>query len=469
MVGSEAAPFSKTGGLADVLGALPAALVRRGEKVAVVLPRYRGAHLDGARRVYYDLPVWLGPQCFRVAIYEAIHRDVSYYFVNCPPLFDRDGIYNDAGLDYPDNHIRFAVLSRAAIGVMRDIFRPDVVHCHDWPAALVAPYLRYTFAGDPTFFSVKTLFTIHNLGYQGIFPRRAIGEVGLDDSLFRPDLFEFYGSACLLKGGIVLSDAVSTVSPTYAREIQTPECGFGLDGLLRTRSGVLCGILNGVDYSEWSPETDCYIAAHYSAGDLGGKRICRKALIEELGLASDSPESPLIGIISRFAHQKGFDLVEEIAGELARMDVQFAVLGSGDARFEELFRSLAQAHPRRFGVRIGYDNALAHRIEAGADLFLMPSRYEPCGLSQIYSLRYGTVPIVRATGGLDDTIDESTGFKFREYSGQALLGALRAALDAYRGPQWTAMLRNGMARDFSWDVSAAEYSALYGRLAPEAG
>lgn len=466
MVASEAAPFAKTGGLADVIGSLPVALQARGEEVAVVIPGYRGiASLHDFPIAYRDLPVHLAGRAYSVDVRETEHRGVPFFFVDCPPLFDRDGLYGDADGDFPDNHIRFAVFCRAALDVVRRLFRPNVLHCHDWQAALVAPYVRDTFLGDPTFAGIKLLFTIHNLGYQGIFPAALLPEMGLGPSVFRPDRMEFSGRVNLMKGAIYFSDAVSTVSRKYAQEIQTPEYGFGLEYFLRTQGSKLRGILNGVDYSEWSPELDPYIAHHYSAGDLSGKRDCKRVLLAEFGLPMENLDRPLIGIVSRFVDHKGFSLIAEIAEDLAAEDVALVALGSGEASFESLFLDLAAAHPDRFGARIGYDNSLAHRIEAGSDMFLMPSRYEPCGLNQIYSLRYGTVPVVRATGGLDDTIEEGTGFKFWEYTGPALLTAIRAALDAYREPgKWLTMVRQGMGKDFSWDASAAEYSALYRSL-----
>jgi starch synthase len=288
--------------------------------------------------------------------------------------------------------------------------------------------------------------------------------IGLDSRLFNPAQLEFFGRLNLLKGGIAFADAVSTVSKGYAREIQTPEYGFGLDGFLREH-GPIYGIVNGVDYIEWNPEHDPFIARNYSVDDLSGKRECKRALVEELGLSAVGPERPLIGMVSRFAAQKGIDLIAEIASRLLEEDVQLAVLGSGDLPYESMFQRLGEAYPDQVAIRIGYDNGLSHRIEAGADMFLMPSRYEPCGLSQIYSLRYGTVPVVRATGGLDDTIDEGTGFKFRDYSGEALLDALGTALKAFGDrDRWMAMMRHGMRKDFSWSSAAVEYLALYQRL-----
>ncbi len=465
MVASEAAPFAKTGGLADVLGSLPAALVQRGDEVAVVLPRYRTASIDASERIWYSMPLSVGPHHFNVAIDQVFRQGVRYLFVDCPPLYDRPGLYNEGNVDYRDNHIRFALLNQAAIGIARYIFRPDVFHAHDWQAGLLAPYLRSTFAGDPTFFGSKCVLTIHNLGYQGNFWAVRMQEVGLDPVLYHTEALEFNGMISFLKGGIVFSDAVTTVSPTYAREIQTPSYGFGFDGLLRSRSYKLRGILNGVDYSEWSPETDPFIPSHFSAGDLSGKTECKRQLLAEMGLPHYG-ERPLIGIVSRFAEQKGFNLVAEIAAPLAEENVSLVVLGSGDKRFEDMFRHFASVRPDKFGVRIGYDDALAHRIEAASDMFLMPSLYEPCGLNQIYSLHYGTVPIVRATGGLDDTVDGSTGFKFTEYSPAALAGAIGEALYSFQfRDAWTERMRRGMAKDFSWARSAAEYQRLYTELA----
>jgi starch synthase len=467
MVASEATPFAKTGGLADVVGSLPDALADLGHQVAVVLPRYGGIDLKPARRTYENLDVWFGPDRYRSTLF-LIDGKVPFYFVDCPPLYEekRTGYYGDADGDYPDNHIRFAVLSRAALSICRYIFRPDILHCHDWQAGLVPTYLRSTFVNDPTFLGIRTLFTIHNIGYQGLFPEDALAQIGLDDSVFHPGGIEYWGKISLLKGGLVSSDALNTVSPTYAREIQTPEYGLGMDGILRARSAVLSGIVNGVDYAEWNPETDPSIAANYSRDDPGGKQFCKRDLIAEFGLPPETSETPLLGIVSRFTSQKGADLIAEIAERLTREDLQLVALGTGDAEYEELFRKLASDYPSRVSVRIGFDNRLAHKIEAGADMFLMPSRYEPCGLNQMYSLKYGTVPIVRATGGLDDTIKEDTGFKFSEYSGEALLDTIQAACNAWKDPtEWRKRMRRGMQEDYSWRASAVQYSFLYERLA----
>ncbi len=464
MVASEAAPFAKTGGLADVVGALPAALSAFGCEVAVLIPRYRRMELTAARRVYDSIPIWLGGALYETSLYLA-DAGTPYYFLDAPALYDRDGYYGDSSGDYPDNAVRFAVLSRAALAVARRVFRPQILHCHDWQTGLAPVYLKTNFAYDPTFLGIKTLFTIHNLGYQGLFPPSVLPQVGLSPQLFNVDGLEFYGKVNFLKGGLLFSDALSTVSRGYAAEIQTGEYGFGLDGVLRARASGLHGILNGVDYQNWNPATDPHLAAHYSPGDLSGKRECKRDLLREFGLPDAASTRPLLGVVSRLAAQKGTELILEIAPELVKDDLYLVVLGAGDAVYEARLREMAAAYPDHIGVKIGYDEALAHKVEAGADLFLMPSRYEPSGLNQLYSLRYGAVPVVRATGGLDDTIEVGTGFKFREYSAPAFLAAIRAASAVYGDrPSWEAMMRRGMRKDFSWRVSAGEYAALYSRM-----
>jgi len=464
MVASEAAPFAKTGGLADVVGALPPALRDAGCEVAVLMPRYRRIELTAARRVYDSLPIWLGPTVFETSLYQA-DAATTVYLLEAPKLYDRDGLYGDAGGDYPDNAVRFAVLSRAALAVARRVFRPHILHCHDWQTALTSVYLRKLFSSDPTFIGMKTVFTIHNLGYQGLFPPSVLPQIGLDGSLFTTDALEFYGQINLLKGGLVFSDALTTVSKGYAAEIQTDEYGFGLDGVLRVRSADLYGILNGVDYRDWNPATDPHLPAHYSAEDLSGKSECKRDLLREFGFPEAALERPLLGVVSRLASQKGTDLILDAAPQIAADGVYMVALGAGDAFYEAKLRAVAAAHPGHIRVEIGYDETLAHKIEAGADIFLMPSRYEPSGLNQMYSLRYGTIPVVRATGGLDDTIDEGTGFKFREYSVSALLAAIREASAAFeKRPVWEAMMRRGMQKDFSWRASAVEYAALYRKL-----
>jgi len=462
MVASEATPFATTGGLADVVGSLPREVAALGHQVAVLIPRYGRSRQAPSELVWNNLQVRLGPEVYTVTVYRSTGTAVPFFFLDYPPFYKRDQLYGNAKGDYPDNHLRFALLARSAFEVSRRLFRTDIFHCHDWQAGLLPVYLHTVMASDPTFMGCRTLTTIHNLEYRGLYKPAVLPEIGLPASLFHTDRLEFYGDISYLKGGLVYSDALSTVSPTYAQEIQTPECGAGLDGLLRARGSVLHGILNGADYTRWNPATDPHLAAHYSAEDVSGKLACKRALLKEFGLPDAAMTRPLLGVVSRFTGQKGSDLISEIAPALFADDVYLVALGSGEARYEEAFRALAAAHPDRFGLCIGYDDGLAHRIEAGSDSFLMPSRYEPCGLNQIYSLRYGTPPVVRATGGLEDTIDETTGFKFRELSSTAFLDAIRLACRTWKdGPGWLARMQAGMARDYSWKRSAQEYSDLY--------
>jgi starch synthase len=475
MVSSEASPWAKSGGLADVLGALPAALARMGHPVATVIPRYSVTKKAPATRAFRGLRIPLAGRIYEVDVWtltpaEGASGRETLFLVDQPELFDRPGLYGE-GWDYGDNHIRFALLSKAALEISRRVFPADIIHCHDWQASLVPAYLKDPRMVDPAWLGIRTLLTIHNLGYQGVFDKSILGAIGLPAEFDSPDGMEFWGRLSLLKAGIVFADALNTVSKKYAEEIQTPEYGFGMDGLLRNRRNVLSGILNGADYSRWNPETDPYLPAHYSATDLSGKQICKRELLREMGLPERAIDRPLLGIISRFAEQKGLELIGETAPALFQDDVYMVVLGNGEARLEDLFRTLQTRFPDRISVRFGYDDRMAHRIEAGTDIFLMPSRYEPCGLNQIYSLRYGTVPVVRATGGLDDTIvgapaSAATGFKFPDYNGNALLEAIREACGKWTGRKaWAAMMVRGMQKDFSWTASAGEYSQLYRKIA----
>jgi starch synthase len=465
MVASEATPFAKTGGLADVAGALPAALQQVGEEVAVVMPRYSQIPWDSTEPAYDNLRLFAGPHPWNVDIRTRVEKGVRFYFVEHPMLFDREGLYAQRSFDYWDNHRRFAVLALAGLGVAQTLFKPDIIHCHDWQTGLVPVYRHDQQWSNPDFFNTRMVFTIHNLGYHGRFSRDVFPDLGLNAGWLSPDKLEYYGDISYLKGGIMMSDWVTTVSPTYAREIQTPEGGFGFEGIMRSVAGRLSGILNGVDYSEWSPEVDEFIPAKYSAQDLAGKKACKKALLEEFKLPAENLDRPLIGIVSRFAGQKGFDLIAGLADFFAAQDVQLVILGSGEPRYENIFNDWQRWQPEKVGIWLGYNNGLAHRIEAGADIFLMPSLYEPCGLNQIYSLRYGTVPVVRATGGLDDTIQKETGFKFHDYSTAALEAALSEALAAFKNRRsWTSRMKRCMAKDFSWTASARQYSELYARL-----
>src|SRR5450755_1408634 len=367
---------------------------------------------------------------------------------------------------------RFALFSRAVLEGSKILGVPQVFHCHDWQSALVPVLLRTQYAEDPAFRDVSTVFTIHNMGYQGLFPSDTLPLLTLPWDLFTISKMEFFGNVNFLKGALVFSDFVTTVSKKYSQEIQTTEFGFGLEGVLRTRSSTVTGILNGVDYDEWSPETDTFIDARYSPQDLSGKAQCKKDLLATFGMTTADMRLPVIGIVSRFAAQKGFDLITQIMERLAREEMIIVALGNGDKTYEDMFLRLSKQFPQKIAVKVAYDNAIAHKIEAGSDMFLMPSKYEPCGLNQIYSLKYGTVPIVRATGGLDDTIEpwdarsgKGTGFKFTEYNGESLLLTIKQALTAYRDQtSWQALMRNGMNKDFSWNASAREYGKIYDRV-----
>jgi len=465
---SEALPYAKTGGLADVIEALPRALVKLGHEVAVFLPRYRGVKTTGV-----NVPSLTIPQGARLRFpaitNDGVHRGVRYFFLDDPFYFDRDGIYGDRNHEYPDNAERFTEFSRAAIELAKQIWMPDLVHCHDWQTAMVPVLLRTSYGDDPVVKDLPVVFTIHNMGYHGLFPRDAMDRAGIPAAVFHPGGIEFFGNLNFLKGGLVYSDFLTTVSRRYAEEIQTSEFGFGLEGVIRMRADRLVGILNGVDYSSWSPDKDSLIPAKYSSKNLAGKKVCKEALLDEFKLLKDNLNRPVLGIVSRFADQKGFDLIARIVRELLQEDILMAVVGTGERRYEEMFRALAIDYPGRVGAVVAYDNRLAHLVEAGSDVFLMPSRYEPCGLNQIYSLRYGTVPVVRATGGLDDTIESfdlehgtGTGFKFWEYSGGELLHTIRLALHYYSDEGvWKRIQLNGMEKDFSWNTSAAEYAKLY--------
>jgi starch synthase len=400
------------------------------------------------------------------------HRSgVNFYFIEYPPFFDREALYGSSAGDYPDNAERFALFCRAVLEASKIVGVPDIFHCHDWQAALVPVLLRTQYAEDPAFRDAAIVFTIHNMGYQGLFPPDTLPLLMLPWDLFTISKLEFFGNVNFLKGALVYSDFINTVSRRYSQEIQTTEFGFGLEGVLRGRSSTVTGILNGVDYDEWSPETDKFIVARYSSRDLTGKSICKEDLLAAFDMTSADSRLPVIGIVSRFAAQKGFDLIAQVMERLAREEMIIVALGNGDKPYEDMFLRLAKQFPQKIAVKVAYDNAIAHKIEAGSDMFLMPSRYEPCGLNQIYSLKYGTVPIVRATGGLDDTIEhwdartgKGTGFKFTDYSGEVLLLTVKEALRAFRDQgSWQQLMRNGMNKDFSWNASAKEYVRVYER------
>jgi starch synthase len=469
-VAAEASPYAKTGGLGDVVGALPAALARSGVEVTVVIPGYRAAReVAGSTRRLGTVSALVSSRREEANVDAVNDAAVPTLLIDAPRYFDRPEIYGEGGRDYLDNAERFVFFCRATLEWLgRTTPPPDVVHVHDWQAALVPVFLadrtRY-----PELGGTHTITTIHNLAYQGRFWEADWHLLNLDRGFFTPEALEFHGYINFLKGGIVFADAITTVSPRYADEIRTPAFGEGLDGVLRARAAAVVGILNGVDYATWNPATDGAIAAQYDRNDLTGKARCKSALQRELGL-DVRKGAPLFAVISRLAEQKGIDLVVDVARDLLdTSDAQLAVLGSGDPRLETALLGLRDRAPRRMAVRLGFDDALAHRIEAGADVFLMPSRYEPCGLSQLYSLRYGTVPVVHATGGLADTVvdydpvaDTGTGFVFRSFGKAAFLDAIGRALALRRdATRWKALVLRGMAADFSWDASAARYRALY--------
>lgn len=469
MAASECVPFAKTGGLADVVGALPEALAELGHEVAVIIPRYQRVQLKNPQVLIPSLSVPLGGTLrFATILEEKRDSKVRAFFVDHPPFYDRPDLYGPRGGEYWDNPGRFAFFCNAVLECAKQIFHPDILHCHDWQASLIPVQKRTAYQYDWAWAKVPVVLTIHNMGYQGNFDKAALPGIGLPWDLFTMHRLEQHDRLNLLKGGIVYSDALTTVSPKYAAEIQTPYYGEGLDSTIRDHAWKLRGILNGVDYGEWNPATDPFIAAQYSPADLAGKRECKRDLLSEFELPQDTTQDldrPLIGIVSRFAPQKGFDIIAASAYELMSYDVSLVVLGSGDPAYESLFRELHNAFPGRAAARIGFDNKLAHKVEAGSDMFLMPSRYEPCGLNQMYSLKYGTPPIVRATGGLDDTVDAATGFKFIHSDGTGMLWAVREALGAYYDrDRWQRMMLEGMARDHSWTSSARAYEHLYKSL-----
>jgi starch synthase len=468
MVASEAQPFSKTGGLADVATALSQSLGQLGHDVILIVPRYRTVTADlGAPRE--RIRAFVANRWFEADLYESsLGENARALLVDCPPLYDRDGIYAENNTDYVDNALRFAFLSMAAIEWASRQSPPiSILHAHDWQAGLVPVYASRRW---------PTVFTIHNLAFQGIFDKAWVPVLGLRWEDFTVAGFEFWDRLSYLKAGVMFSDALTTVSPTYAQEIQRPEYGYGFDGIIRARSSALTGILNGIDDVAWDPRRDQFLPQPFDATDVEGKRASKRALLELYGLPTDDAAMarPLIAMVSRMTEQKGLDLIAALAPRLPSLDASFTIVGTGERRFENMWQRLAFNHPERFGVFVGFDERRAHLVEAGADLFMMPSRYEPCGLNQMYSMRYGTVPVVRAVGGLVDTVKpynpkngQGTGFLFSDYHPDALWDALRRALDTYREQpsRWQRLRRNGMTRDFSWRKSAAEYVKLYRRVA----
>ncbi|MDD5669526.1 MAG: glycogen synthase GlgA [Candidatus Omnitrophica bacterium] len=453
---SEVVPFAKTGGLADVAGALPLALEKKGVEVVVVMPAY--ACVKKAKKAKFK-KVLADVSC------AFIGKKIPVYFIEKEEYFDRDNLYTTKTGDYPDNLDRFSYFSKRALSVLKEIgFQADCVHCHDWQTALIPVYLKTICAGDPFFQHMKSVFTIHNIGYQGLFLKEEFPKTGLDWNLFSMETLEFFNKVNILKGGIVFSDVINTVSPTYSREIQTKEFGFGLEGVLQKRRDSLFGILNGLDYDIWNPATDEYIAKRYSA-DKAEEKSRNKAYLQKTCGLPVKDTTPLVGIVSRLAQQKGFDIIAEAIDDMCRMDIQLVILGAGDAKYQQVLEQMMKKYPKIISLNLGFNDPLAHAIYAGSDLFLMPSHYEPCGLGQMISFRYGTIPLVFRTGGLADTVTEDNGFIFDEYSKEALVSTIKKAVVLFKDKKkWPRIVRNAMNENFSWDIAAEKYRDLYNKV-----
>lgn len=470
MVAAEAAPLVKVGGLADVAGALPPELEALGFKISVIIPHYRRIQTSGLEIEIVDAP----HLPFEVR-HARLSRGGSVYLIRGDRFFDRDGIYADpaTGLDYPDQAERWIYFQKSALDFIDSCLPPvDVIHCHDHQTGLIPAYLLRGYRHHTNLAMVRTVLTIHNLGYQGVFPASTMATAGFDPGELYPlSPFEFFGQMNFMKAGLVFADAVTTVSETYAREIQGPEFGYGLEGVLAARSEPPLGILNGIDVTVWNPESDPHLPARYSRNDRSGKQTNKRTLLREFGLEA-AENTPLIAMISRIESQKGFDLVLEVLGPLLERDVRFVLLGQGNKELEARLAAIVLRYPGRAALQFNYDDALAHRIAAGADIFLMPSKYEPCGLNQMYSMRYGTPPVVRATGGLSDTVQEfdppsgeGTGFRFEAYAAAPFMDAVERALHWWTNAgMWQRIVENGMAVDFSWSRSARRYAQLYETL-----
>lgn len=451
MCSSEVFPFAKTGGLADVTGALPLALEELGCKVKVFMPGYRQT-VEGKLQI----------KKFTSDIsYTTAGKNVTVYFIENDNYFNRPGLYGDKSGDYPDNLDRFMYFSKKTLEVLKKIGeKVDIIHCHDWQTSLIPVYLKTVYKDEPFYKETKTLLTIHNIGYQGLFPKEQFTKLGLDWSLFNMETLEFYNQVNILKGGIVFSDAINTVSRAYSREIQTKEFGFGLEGILSKRKKSLYGILNGLDYSVWNPETDKLIFKSYSAQNLEVKNKNKEHLQEICGLPKVN--LPLFGIVSRLAEQKGFDILAEAIDEICKLKLQLVILGTGDLKYHLVLERIAKEYPKLLSLHLKFDETLAHKIYAGSDIFLMPSKYEPCGLGQLISLKYGTIPLVFKTGGLADTVSADNGFIFDVYGRGPLVKTIKKAIGAYaKKEKWSGLMQRAMECDFSWVESARQYIELY--------
>jgi len=468
-------PFAKTGGLADVSGVLPRAIKAQGYDVRVIMPKYGIINNQkfGLKTLAKSLAIPVGGKVTIVSILEGeLERGIPAYFIDYKPYFEREELYGTSEGDYEDNAERFILFSRAVLEAIRAIgFQPDVIHCNDWQTGLIPVYLKTLYKNDPFFQKTATILTIHNIAYQGTFPKEALNLAGLGEEEFTPEKLEFYGQVNFLKGGLVYADVLNTVSVTYSKEIQaSSEFGYGLEGVLAHRSQDLYGILNGIDYDEWNPARDEFIAVNYTIEEIDKKMECKRVLLKENNLPVNLNQ-PFVGMISRLAHQKGLDIVAEAIDEIMDLDLYFILLGTGEEEYHRLFSQIGRKYSRKAAIHITFDNGLAHRIYAGCDLFLMPSRYEPCGLGQLISLAYGTAPVVNPTGGLADTIQEfdpeigkGTGFLLSEYSASALMEALERAIAVYRRKEtWQRLVKNMMEANFSWAASTKEYLKLYQR------
>ncbi len=470
---SEVAPFAKTGGLADVGGALPLALSKLGCQVRIVMPFYNRfvEELAAADPVVENMPVELGSQVIDTDVYRGQLNDtIEVYFIRRDEFFDRTYLYGTPKGDYFDNFQRFTYFCKAALSLCRAVqFQPDIVHCHDWQSGLIPAYLKHLVAAEDHLAATVSMFTIHNIAYQGQFAAKLFPQTGLPGRFFSVDGMEFWGGINFMKAAIVCADIITTVSPRYSEEIQTKEYGQKLEGVLQMHHHKLHGIINGANYEEWNPESDPYIAANYSRENLEGKYMCKLDLLRTVKLPERLMNRPLLGVISRLADQKGFDLLAAVMDKFMAHDLGLVILGIGEDKYHTMLAAFAERYPEKIAVRLEFDERLAHKIEAGADMFLMPSRYEPCGLNQMYSLRYGTVPIVRATGGLYDTITpfnptkgKGVGFRFTSYEPESFWHATKAALDLFPQTEtWRQIMKNGMAMDFSWLSSAQQYLKLY--------
>ncbi len=449
---SEVVPFAKTGGLADVAYALPKALEKEGQEVAVFMPYYRAVKDSGEDiKKLSDCVYWC-----------KIGKDIKVYFIAKDDFFFRKGLYGENGRDYSDNLARFSYYCRKGLETLKTVgFRPDVINVHDWEAALIPVFLKFSANKDNFYEKIKVILTIHNVGYQGIFPPEQFAALNLDRELFSVKGLEFFGNINILKAGIIFSDFINTVSPTYSREIRTSKYGFGLEGVLNERRDALCGILNGVDYSIWDPETDRFIFKNFHRKDLTGKKA-NKANLQRLCNLSVDEHVPLIGIVSRMAEQKGFDMLASTVEKICGMGAQFVILGQGDEKYHKCFMDLAGKNPGCISVNLKFDDSLAHRIYAGSDMFFMPSKYEPCGLGQMIALKYGSIPVVFKTGGLADSVNSNNGFLFLTYNEKDFMNTVKKAFNAYKDKdKWSRLLLNAMNSDFSWDSSAKEYLSLY--------